>query len=141
MPGVAGGASWSGGAWDPETGIYYVTTVRLPFVLKLFKPPAMASGDRYAGRYIYLSGPRSLPLFKPPWGSLVAIDMTTASISGGLRRHWQHSPATTTETKNHGAARLPSALRLVTNSLLLTVQTGYQNNERRLERARRRISI
>jgi quinoprotein glucose dehydrogenase len=131
MPGVGGGASWSGGAWDPETGIYYVTTVRLPFVLKLFTPPAMASGDRYAGRFIYLSGPRLLPLFKPPWGSLVAIDMST----GG---HLWRVPVGTGNT--HPAItqlniteRLGWPFRsfvIVTKSLLLTVQTGYQSNER-----------
>src|SRR5262249_20894298 len=28
MPGVAGGPSWSGASWDPETEMYYVTTIR-----------------------------------------------------------------------------------------------------------------
>ena len=38
MPGVGGGPSWSGAGWDPETGMYYVTTVRLPFVVTLRQP-------------------------------------------------------------------------------------------------------
>jgi quinoprotein glucose dehydrogenase len=133
MPGVTGGASWSGGAWDPETGIYYVTTQRLPFVLSLFKPPAMASGDRYAGRFTYLTGPQLLPLFKPPWDSLVAIDMRTGDHlwrvpvgRGNTHPAIQHLNIT---------ERLGWPFRsfvIVTKSVLLTVQTGYQSNSRPL---------
>lgn len=64
MPGVAGGASWAGAAWDPETGLYV-------------SGGHVVSGVRYAGDYRMLPGPQGLPLFKPPWGSLVAIDMAT----------------------------------------------------------------
>jgi quinoprotein glucose dehydrogenase len=131
MPGVTGGASWSGGAWDPETGIYYVTSVRLPFVLRLFKPPASASGDRYVGRFTYLSGPQRLPLFKPPWGSLVAIDMRTGD-------HLWRAPVGSGNShpivKQLGITeRLGWPFRsfvLATKSLLLTVQSGYQTNQR-----------
>ena len=38
MPGVGGGASWSGAAFDPETGRLYVTSRTLPFVVKLNPP-------------------------------------------------------------------------------------------------------
>src|SRR5262249_60407661 len=31
MPGVAGGGNWAGAAIDPETGMLYVGTYRLPF--------------------------------------------------------------------------------------------------------------
>jgi quinoprotein glucose dehydrogenase len=131
MPGLAGGASWSGGAWDPESGLYYVTTTRTPHVVTLFKPPPMASGDRYAGRFTYLWGPQRLPLFRPPWGSLVAIDMVTGE-------HRWRAPVGTGNT--HPALRslniserLGWPLRsfaLVTKTLVLTVQTGYLGNER-----------
>ena len=30
MPGIAGGASWAGAAFDPETGILYVPSITLP---------------------------------------------------------------------------------------------------------------
>ncbi len=131
MPGVAGGASWSGGAWDPETGIYYVTTVRLPFVLELFKPPAFLSGDRYAGRPTYLSGPQSLPLFKPPWGSMVAIDMSTGAHLwrvpiGSGNTH----PAIRRLNITERLGRPFRSFVIVTKSLLLTVQAGYQSNQR-----------
>jgi quinoprotein glucose dehydrogenase len=131
MPGLGGGANWAGGAWDPESGLYYVTTTRTPHVVTLFKPPPMASGDRYAGRFTYLWGPQRLPLFRPPWGSLVAIDMVTGE-------HRWRAPVGTGNT--HPALRslniserLGWPLRsfaLVTKTLVLTVQTGYLGNER-----------
>ena len=37
MPGIGGGPSWAGAGWDPETGMYYVTTQRAPYVITLAK--------------------------------------------------------------------------------------------------------
>jgi quinoprotein glucose dehydrogenase len=37
MPGIAGGASWSGAAFDPETGTCYVSSVTLPYAARLLK--------------------------------------------------------------------------------------------------------
>ena len=77
VPGVAGGANWSGAAIDPETGMLYVGTYRLPFLVTVRKPrPGEASYD-FVGEIRYLPGPRGLPLLKPPFGSIVAIDMNT----------------------------------------------------------------
>ncbi len=138
MPGVGGGPSWSGAAWDPETGLYYVTTVRLPFAVKL-RQPSGESRDRYVGSFEYVAGPRGLPLFKPPWGSLVAIDMS----SGGHR--WR-APV--------GSGRYPAishlalvdrlgwptrSFVLVTKTLLLVVQQGYQNRQRPAPMSGRRV--
>jgi len=130
MPGVAGGPSWSGAAWDPETGLYYVTTVRLPFAVKL-RQPFGGIRDRYVGSFEYVEGPRGLPLFKPPWGSLVAIDM-------GSGEHRWRAPV---GSGNHPAImglgladRLGWPTRsfvLATKTLLLVVQQGYQNRQRR----------
>ena len=38
MPGIGGGANWNGAAVDPETGMLYVCTFRLPFVVTVRKP-------------------------------------------------------------------------------------------------------
>lgn len=77
VPGVAGGGNWAGAAIDPETGMLYVGTYRLPFVVSLYKPaPGEASYD-FVGRFRYLPGPRGLPLLKPPFGSMLAIDMNS----------------------------------------------------------------
>jgi quinoprotein glucose dehydrogenase len=129
MPGVGGGPSWSGAAWDPETGIYYVTTVRLPFAVKL-RQPSGESSDRYVGGFDYVSGPQRLPLFKPPWGSLVAIDMSSGE-------HRWRSAIGSGRHPSIGHLAIPDRLGwpirsfvLATKSLLLVVQQGYQSNER-----------
>jgi quinoprotein glucose dehydrogenase len=77
VPGIVGGASWSGAAIDPETGMLYVGTNRMPFVVTVRQPTTAEASYDYIGQFRYLSGPRGLPLLKPPWGSMVAIDMNT----------------------------------------------------------------
>jgi quinoprotein glucose dehydrogenase len=39
MPGIAGGASWAGAAFDPETGILYVPSNTRPYAVTLAKSP------------------------------------------------------------------------------------------------------
>jgi quinoprotein glucose dehydrogenase len=128
MPSIAGGASWSGGAWDPESGTFYVNTIRVPSVTSLRKP-SFESRDSYVGRVAFLSGP-GVPLFKPPWGSVVAIDMTTgehrwrAPVGSGAY------PALS-GLGISGRFGWPSrSFTLVTRSLLLVVQAGYHSNPR-----------
>jgi quinoprotein glucose dehydrogenase len=129
MPGVAGGASWSGAAWDPETQMYYVTTRRLPHVLTL-RSSMPFSGDRYVGDAQYLPGPQNLPLFKPPWGSLVAIDMS----SGDHRWRTPVGSGDFVAVRKLGISeRLGWPGRsfvLVTKTVLLVVQSGFQSNRR-----------
>jgi len=129
MPGIGGGPSWSGAAWDPETGMYYVTTRRSPFVVKL-RQPSFESGDRYVGSFEGVGGPQQLPLFKPPWGSMVAIDMSSGE-------HRWRAPVGSGRYQAIRHLNIPERLGwptrsfvLVTKSLLLVVQQGYQNRER-----------
>jgi glucose dehydrogenase len=132
MPGVGGGANWTGGAWDPETSTYYVSTTRVPSVITLFKPGTLVIQDTYAGRFTFLPGPEGLPLFKPPWASVVAIDMTTGD------HRWRaavgNPPAAHPVLKSLDIKdRLGWPLRsfaLATRSLLLVLQAGYHNNPR-----------
>src|SRR5258705_4411472 len=77
VPGVAGGGNWAGAAIDPETGMLYVGTYRLPFVVTLRKPRPGESSYDFIGEFRYLPGPYGLPLLKPPFGSIVAIDMNS----------------------------------------------------------------
>jgi quinoprotein glucose dehydrogenase len=77
VPGNAGGASWSGAAIDPETGTLYVGTYRIPTLVKIQKPESWQGSYDFIGLPSYPAGPRGLPLLKPPFGSIVAIDMNT----------------------------------------------------------------
>jgi quinoprotein glucose dehydrogenase len=93
LPGPAGGASWSGAAFDPDTGWLYVPSYTLPFTVTLFKPDPANSPARFVGRHEYLPGPRRLFLTKPPYGRMTAIDLTTGEhrwmvpVGDGPRHH------------------------------------------------------
>ena len=77
MPGWVGGANWGGAAVDPETGLMYIPSVTSPNVTALVPPPLPDSSDH---RYIRglpreVPMPGGLPLLKPPYGRITAIDM------------------------------------------------------------------
>lgn len=79
-PAVAGGANWSGAAVDPETGYLYVPSVNAHSVIRLTTPePDEASTLRYIRRSTTAGPvmPRGLPLWKPPYTRLTAIDLNT----------------------------------------------------------------
>ena len=81
MPGVVGGADWGGAAFDPETGILYVPSVHSESVIGIVPSEHPRSDMRLVLQSIApLQGPRELPLFKPPYGRLVAIDLNRGDI-------------------------------------------------------------
>ena len=79
MPGWVGGANWGGAAVDAETGILYVPSVTSPNVTALVPPPEPDSSDfRYVrGQPREVPMPGGLPLLRPPYGRVTAIDMNT----------------------------------------------------------------
>ena len=81
MPGVVGGADWGGAAVDPETGILYVPSVHSESVIGIVASEHPRSDMRLVLETIgQLQGPNDLPLFKPPYGRLVAIDLNRGEI-------------------------------------------------------------
>jgi quinoprotein glucose dehydrogenase len=78
LAGASGGANWNGGAFDPETGMFYVGSRSVAFVADLFAPDPARSDLRYrAGMREIMNGPRGLPLMKPPYGRITAFDLKT----------------------------------------------------------------
>jgi quinoprotein glucose dehydrogenase len=76
LPGSVGGADWTGAAFDPETGMLYVPSMTNPFVANLLPGNPAQTNLRYrASTRELLLGPRGLPLMKPPYGRLTAIDL------------------------------------------------------------------
>ena len=127
MPSVFGAASWSGASWDPETQMFYVPTIRLAIGVRIIKASPEGREIR-AGQPFGIAGPQGLSLFKPPWGSIVAIDMK----SGDQR--WR-APVGTGDRDHPSIRHLGIKDRLgwptrsfvlVTKSLLLVVQHGAQ---------------
>jgi quinoprotein glucose dehydrogenase len=75
MPGIAGGASWSGAACDLETGILYVSSITLPYTATLVKSPVPGIG--YFGEMTPVETIQGVPLWKPPYGRVTAIALNT----------------------------------------------------------------
>ena len=87
-PGVWGGANWGGGAFDPETGMLYLKTVGLPQVFRIQKRDPNAPTNRpgevdadYVNRGLSGYFMEALPLTKPPYAHLVAIDLNKGTIA------------------------------------------------------------
>ena len=84
VPGSLGGANWPGGALDPESGYLYVQSATAPSVISLSPEPDISTMDYIRGGGLRLrqgGGPQGLPLFKPPWGRITAIDLNAGEIA------------------------------------------------------------
>ena len=78
MPGKVGGAEWGGAAYDPETALLYVPSITAAFASDLRPGDPDRMNVRYTtGLRAYVEGPQGLPLTKPPYGRITAIDMRT----------------------------------------------------------------
>ena len=81
VPGLVGGSDWNGAGVDPETGIFYVPSVHSGTVVGLARSEHPRSDvDWVMKQARHIPGPRGLPLFKPPYGRLVAIDLNRGDI-------------------------------------------------------------
>jgi quinoprotein glucose dehydrogenase len=130
-PGVAGGGSWAGAAVDPASGMLYVETHRVPFVVTLRRSQPYEYPYELKGAFTVLFGPRNLPILKPPYASLLAIDMNSGE-------HRWRIPLGTGPVGN--PALLEAGVKgplgnpytkgwaLVTGSLLFVVQSGRLSN-------------
>lgn len=98
FPGNIGGVNWGGGAWDPERHILISNTNRIAAVMQLiprqdlqaaFEHPNEMSlggefglqlGAPYALHRDWLASPARTPCNAPPWGALVAFDVSTGRV-------------------------------------------------------------
>jgi quinoprotein glucose dehydrogenase len=105
-PGTVGGANWGGGAFDPETGVLYVPARNRPAVIQARKAPPDRDAE-YIGRRFYPEGvphsqtpegddlPDGLPIGKPPYAVLTAIDLNAGE------HVWQVPLGDSPEIRNH----------------------------------------
>ncbi len=103
LPGIIGGANWGAGAFDPETGTLYVKTTNMAAVALLHAPDKTSTNPRAAevdGDYVREGRTNAtfhggIPLLKPPYGFMTAIDLNKGEIlwhlpfgdDAELRRH------------------------------------------------------
>lgn len=78
-PAIGGGANWMGSAVDPETGFLYVPSLNAYSVMQYITPDAEGANLRYTqGGFDTPSlMPQGLPLFKPPYSRITAIDLNS----------------------------------------------------------------
>jgi quinoprotein glucose dehydrogenase len=106
-PGIIGGANWGGAAFDPDAGVLFVKTSNQAHVARIGKPDRSAANPRAAERagevdaeYTRVGDTTAefmggLPLLKPPYGHVVAIDLNQGEIkwrvpfgdTPSIRRH------------------------------------------------------
>jgi quinoprotein glucose dehydrogenase len=76
LPGAVGGANWEGGAVDPQNGVIFVPSITLPFLFSL-KSTGHDKVPYVAGDRARLTVGGNIPIIKPPWGRITAIDLKT----------------------------------------------------------------
>jgi quinoprotein glucose dehydrogenase len=132
VPGSAGGASWSGAAVDPDTGLLYVGTYRIPSLVKIEKPePWQGSYDFIGLTQTSLPGPRDLPLLKPPFGSIVAIDMNSGEHRWRIPVGRSIAMPSVLRVTSSGDFGLPSrSWALITRTVMIVVQMGFLSKPR-----------
>jgi quinoprotein glucose dehydrogenase len=94
LPGAIGGSGWGGGAFDPESAVIYIKATNRPSLFSIARVGekteemqaeyAVNLGNQSVSvrvdslvRALGLSGGGSLPINKPPYGTLTAIDLNT----------------------------------------------------------------
>jgi quinoprotein glucose dehydrogenase len=86
LPSTGGGTNWPGGSVDPETGIFYQYSFTNMVSLGLVNDPERSDMDFIRGNPAGVAPRdraltiRGLPLVKPPWGRISAIDLKTGDI-------------------------------------------------------------
>jgi quinoprotein glucose dehydrogenase len=133
LPSPNGGASWQGAAVDPETGYLYVGSATTPRVLTITKDPKRGNMDYYGNsRHAPETFPQQLPLVKPPWGRITAIDLNSGEHA------WMIPNSPTPDwVKNHPALKGVNIPRtgsadasglLVTKTLLISGSSGLHSS-------------
>jgi quinoprotein glucose dehydrogenase len=78
FPGWSGGGEWHGASFDPDTGLFYIPSASAPIVVQLIEADPAESNLTYArGGATSVGGPQGLPLTKPPYGRITAINLNT----------------------------------------------------------------
>ena len=115
-PGVIGGANWGGAAFDPETGMLYLKVSNMANIARVVHADHSAANPRASEVDADLTGDlagmdatfdEGIPLIKPPYGYVVAIDLDHGTIA--WKQPFGDSPALRRNPKLQGV-KLPEKL-------------------------------
>lgn len=144
LPNITGGANWQGGSFDPETKYFYIFSNTNISSIGLGQPPTDRSDMLYVMQPARNPDPtakpapggggglnvRGLPLVKPPYGRITAIDMNNPDKLAFTIAHGD----TPDNIKNHPALKgldIPRTGRqgrigvLTTKTLLIAGEGGF----------------
>ena len=148
LPSAGGGVNWPGGSYDPETGMLYVYSMTVATPLGLVNDPKRSDMDFIRGVAPNPKAPptpaggggggeegggaltvQGLPLIKPPYARITAIDLNKGEIA------WQVPHGETPDNiRNHPALKglkIPRTGRqgrigtLTTKTLLIAGEGGF----------------
>ncbi len=136
-PAIDGGANWGGAGVDPETGILYVPSNNRSSVLHFYTPDESTGATMTITQAAFGSGrqpamPQGLPLFKPPYSRMTAVDLNAGETA------WVQPNGDGNRVRNHPMLRdldLPPlggdgrGGPLVTKTLLISALTAGGTDE------------
>ncbi|MEE9142136.1 MAG: PQQ-binding-like beta-propeller repeat protein, partial [Gammaproteobacteria bacterium] len=94
-PGFAGGMNWGGVAWHPDEQLVVTTVKRMAMWVRLHEREEFGADRRSGAEGVQFTGqrgtpygmsrapllsPNGVPCSPPPWGTLVAVDLSDGSI-------------------------------------------------------------
>lgn len=83
LPGTQGGVNFSGGAFDPENGLFIVNVNNLAQPMRIVPDGAGSyiNSGPLAGLQRFWNPETRIPCNQTPWGELVAVDMNSGKIA------------------------------------------------------------
>lgn len=81
VPSAAGGANWGGAGFDPETGYLFLQSSNILSLAAVVKSDGTQKSTYTIRNVVGPPGPRGLPLTKPPYGVVTAIDLNKGEIA------------------------------------------------------------
>ena len=134
LPSAGGGTNWPGGSIDPETGIAYLYSFTNVTALGLINDPERSDMNFIRGRARDIPAADAalnvdgIPIIKPPWGRITAIDLSQGDIL------WQIAHGATADNiRNHPllagvdvprAGRMGRVGTLITKTLVIAGEPG-----------------
>ncbi len=138
LPGAGGGANHPGASVDPVAGILYVQSKTAPSGMVLQQPDPARTDWRYINGRASTAGPQGLPLLKPPYRRITAIDLKTGELAWQVPlgegptdhpaiRHLDLGPL-----GSRGSSGVDEGGLLITRTLLITYVPNWEHWDDRL---------